>query len=245
MGLDIIQQCEHSLDKLLFGACHRHITVSIQLLWQLQGSRRSQPTNKICRAAYDDLNKKRLCDLSDRAAKIACEKGGSDWALGYLCPEHMSNIVIPYADEIVSKRQWFIFLGRFALLDNGCTTVARQDCPLCTDLLERHQIRALRENEKMALGQYKTYVSAGMFCDQQHKLPGDCILDVFELIACRDIAKDGFSQFLRQLGEQGRAELTTYALKTETDYKEQMAKATASRKPTVSEPKKSDAYNQE
>lgn len=198
----VLQSIDNDLKRLERKICNwvnnlygHNFQVSIQLMYSAQFIGRPPPCNKRCRAIYSSECDRELCDKSDMAMKdllySQIDKPASAVAIGYMCHQKLSNVVIPiYDDTCVTGTYWFIFLGQFHLIN--CPMGGKEGKgQICEPGLNAGNIRALTREEVIGMpNRFDGCVFSGLSDDCINNSEDVSSVSVPELIAIKVKAEE-------------------------------------------------------
>lgn len=195
---DVLRHIEQSIKQWMHETYHRRIGASVQLLNTHQGGSRLTPKNSICRRAFDDKDLRLKCDTSDIAMKLISKAEGDEAAIGYRCHCGLSNIIIPHYDTLITRSNWYIFLGQFAIKPVDKCEECQMDHPCCpahNDLLEDYDIIQLNGGSIESLGNdYRASIKEGLFSKPPKRLANDSLLDISQVLSCKTVATGFFGE---------------------------------------------------
>jgi hypothetical protein len=153
---DEINNIEENI-RILGRKCYNlpEIGIAIEILEDGQNEFRPLPCNRLCQKRFEKPSSRITCDESDKIMKrLLLEEVNNEHhiSIGYLCHQGLSNIIMPFHDNICTNSEWYIFLGQFALTKGH------------TEIFNDAQIGILGENVDLPR-EYKRFVKKGFFCE--------------------------------------------------------------------------------
>jgi len=191
---NVLLRIEEKIKHWMRTSFDRTIGVSVQTLDSCQGDRRPQPSNHICREAYENVQLRRCCDESDQVMKRLAHKQETPFA--YCCHKGLFNVVLRHFDTEITGIDWFVFLGQFAIgpIDK-CRDCRYDHCTVYQRLLARagiHIPSAAAISEVTRSNSRGTPVKPDLVFDGTFggQIGESYVLDVGEVILCAKKAQE-------------------------------------------------------